>query len=69
MMMKMRNNQVQSGVIFQQMMQRWTFYNQSQSGRWLGAEPNYLLDLELFFLAKCIPQEYYTPLHMGGCGD
>ena len=43
MMKKMRNNQVQSGVIVQQMKQRWSCYNQSPSGRLLGVEPDYLL--------------------------
>ena len=43
MTMKMRNNQVQRGVIFQQMKQRWSCYNQSPSGRLLGVEPDYLV--------------------------
>ena len=41
--MKMRNNQVQRGVIVQQMKQRWSCYNQSPSGGLLGVEPDYLL--------------------------
>jgi len=41
MTMKMRNSQVQIGVIVQQMKQRWSYYNQSPSGRLLGVEPDY----------------------------
>jgi hypothetical protein len=63
--MKMRNSQVQRGVIVQQMKQRWSCYNHSPSGRLLGVEHDYL---EVFVSAGCIPQEVCTPLHAGGCG-
>ena len=43
MTMKMRNSQVQRGVIVQQMKQRWSCYNQCPSGRLLGVEPDYLV--------------------------
>jgi len=48
MMKKMRNIQVQSGVIVQQMKQQWSFYNQSPSGRLLGVVPNYLMYSKVF---------------------
>jgi len=47
MMMKIRNNQVQSEAIVQQMKEQWIFYNQSPSGRLLGVELDYLLHLEV----------------------
>ena len=56
--MKMRNNQVQRGVIVQQMEQRWSCYNQSPSGRLLGVEPDYLL------YSKVPP--HWTPVQNGG---
>jgi len=68
-MKKMRNNQVQSGVIIQQMKQQWSFYNQSPSGRLLGVELDYLLYSEVSLLwtlirnaaatlpIKCTPPE------------
>ena len=65
MTMKMRNRQVQKGVIVQQMKQRWSYYNHSPSGRLLGVEHDYL---EVFVSAGCILQEDCTPIHVGGCG-
>ena len=65
MTMKMRNSQVQRGVIVQLMMQWWSCYNHSPSGRLLGVEHDYL---EVFVSAGCIPQVIYTPPHVGGCG-
>ena len=56
--MKMRNSQVQRGVIVQQMEQRWSCYNQSPSGRLLGVEPDYLL------YSKVPP--HWTPVQNGG---
>ena len=56
--MKMRNSQVQRGVIVQQMEQRWSCYNQSPSGRLLGVEPDYLL------YSKVSPHR--TPVRNGG---
>ena len=56
--MKMRNSQVQRGVIVQQMEQRWSCYNQSPSGRLLGVEPDYLL------YSKVPP--LWTPVQNGG---
>jgi hypothetical protein len=58
MTMKMRNSQVQRGVIVQQMEQRWSCYNQSPSGRLLGVEPDYLL------YSKVPP--HWTPVQNGG---
>jgi len=58
MMMKMRNSQVQRGVIAQQMEQRWSCYNQSPSGRFLGMELDYLL------YSNVPPQ--WTPVQNGG---
>ena len=56
--MKMRNSQVQRGVIVQQMEQQWSCYNQSPSGRLLGVEPDYLL------YSKVPP--LWTPVQNGG---
>jgi len=63
--MKMRNNEVQRGVIVQQMKQQWSCYNHSPSGRLLGVDNDYL---EVFVSAGCISQEVCTPLHAGGAG-
>lgn len=57
MTMKMRNSQVQRGVIVQQMKQRWSCYNQSPSGRLLGVEPVYIPYLEASL--------HWTPVHNG----
>ena len=61
--MKMRNNQVQRGVIVQKMKQRWRCYNHSPSVRALSVEHDCL---EVFVSAGCIPQEVCTPLHVTG---
>ena len=63
MKMKMRNSQVQRGVIAQQMKQQWSCYNHSPSGKLLGVEHDCS---EVFVSAGCIPQEVCTPLHTGG---
>jgi len=60
--MKMRNSQVQRGVIVQQMKHRWSCYNHSPSGILLGVEHDYHPNLKVFVSARCIPQEDCTPL-------
>jgi len=47
MVTKVRNNQVQSGIVVQPMKQWWSCFNQYPSGRLLGVEPGYLLYLEV----------------------
>jgi len=63
--MKMRNSQVQRGVIVKQMKQWWSCYNHSPSGRLLGVEHDCHPTSEVFVSAGCIPQEDCTPLHAG----
>jgi len=40
-----------------------------KKGLLLGVEHDYLPNLEVFVSAGCIPQEDYTPLHVGRCGQ
>jgi hypothetical protein len=65
---EMRNFPGPRRIIVQQIQQRWSFCDQSPSGRLLVVEHDYLLDLEVFFLVMLYPMNTVHPSTQGVAG-